>query len=349
MCLSNKSVFVPQMEIFTKDHPLTSHNSFGVEVFARFFAEFDSGTSLRRIFDVYDPQCGPWYVLGGGNNVVFTRDYPGLVIHPVSKNIERLGTNGDTVHVRADAGVEWDDFVAWCVERGLGGVENLSLIPGHVGAAPVQNIGAYGAEAGDVIVSVELYDVASGEVRTMAGAECGFAYRDSVFKRELRGKVVILSVTFALSVRPDFRLEYGGLRAKVEEKGEPTLESVRRSVIEIRQDKLPDPKVLGNAGSFFKNPVVTPAVAQALQKQWPAVPVYDAPEGMKKLAAGWLIDKAGWKAKIAGRVGMHKDQALVLVNYGGATGSEIMAFAREVQDDVHRKFGVEIEPEVNIL
>ena len=252
--------------------------------------------------------------------------------------------------MRADAGVEWDDLVEWAVQRGLWGLENLSLIPGKAGAAPVQNIGAYGCEAKDAIERVHMFCVENCKCMTLDAAHCCFGYRESIFKHDLRGRVVITAVDIRLSRTPQPRLGYGDVEREVEARGGATLRNIREAICAIRRAKLPDPKVTGNAGSFFKNPVVDESVAQQLRARWPDMPLYPAAlSGKAKLAAGWLIDKAGLKGCRSGRVGIHERQALVLVNLGGATGGEILDFARMVQARVHEKFGIEIDTEVNIL
>ncbi len=315
---------------------LRGSNTFGIEATADRLVEFGSADDLKSLEGVFD---GRWNVLGGGSNIIFTSDYHGTLLRCTGREMQ-VSEDG---RVRVEAGMVWDDFVAWTVANGLWGAENLSNIPGTVGAAPVQNIGAYGVEAKDIIESVEIYDPARGEVRIMGAEECEFGYRDSIFKHTLRG--VITAVMFRLSQTPQPRLDYGDLRATA---GEPTLENIRRAVIEIRGSKLPDPEVQGNAGSFFKNPVVSSTVAEKLREKYPEMPLYDAPEGSKKLAAGWLIDRAGWKGRSLGRVGVHPKQALVLVNLGGATGAEVIELARRIQADVRGQFGVEINTEVNI-
>ena len=323
-------------------------NSFGVDVSARRFAEFSDRAELTALLDSLPPG-EKWMILGGGNNVLFTGDYDGTVLHPACRDIAQVSDDGRTVRVRAGAGVEWDDLVAWAVRNGLGGIENLSLIPGYVGAAPVQNIGAYGAEAKDTIESVECLLTDTRETVTLSNAECRFGYRDSIFKRELKGRAVILAVQFVLARDPQFRLRYGDVEQQVEVLGGVSLENIRRAVIAIRSSKLPDPKVLGNAGSFFKNPVVPREFALRLRERCPDMPFYDVDAERVKLAAGWLIDRAGWKGKREGCVGMHQRQALVLVNYGGASGGEVLALARRVQQEVRERFGVDIEMEVNVL
>ena len=326
---------------------LRDRNSFGVEQRAAHLVEFETPDDLREIFARGIPPR--WMVLSGGNNVLFTEDYDGLLLTPVAQQITILEERGDTIRVRAEAGVEWDDLVEWAVERGLWGVENLSLIPGKAGAAPVQNIGAYGCEAADTIRRVEMFCVETATMLTLDAAHCGFGYRESVFKHALKGRVVITAIELELSRSPRPRLGYGDVEREVEARGGATLRNIREAVCAIRRSKLPDPAVLGNAGSFFKNPVVEAPVAEALLAEYPDMPHYPAPEGRVKLAAGWLIDRAGMKGHREGNVGVHERQALVLVNYGGATGGEVIAFAHRVRQRVRERFGIEIDTEVNIL
>ena len=327
---------------------LASRNSFHVEQSARRLIEFDSEEDLQPIFG-REP-IGRWMVLSGGNNILFTEDYDGVLLTPVSQRIEPVEENDERVVVRVGAGVEWDDLVAWAVERGLWGLENLSLIPGKAGAAPVQNIGAYGAEAKDVIRSVRFYDTMEGAMRALGREECAFGYRESIFKQELKGRVVITEIEIELSKRANPRLGYGDVEREVERLGGATLANIREAICSIRRSKLPDTAVLGNAGSFFKNPVVERAVAERLLADYPEMPHYAAADPAKvKLAAGWLIDRAGLKGYREGAVGVHERQALVLVNHGGATGGEVIALARKVQAVVKQTFGVEIDTEVNIL
>lgn len=290
-----------------------------------------------------------WYVLGGGNNILFTRRFGGTLIKPVGKNITIKANLDDSVIVEAEAGVEWDDMVEWSVERELWGMENLSLIPGTVGAAPVQNIGAYGAEAKDVIERVHYYDAKERRHHTMGNAECRFAYRESIFKHELRGKAIITSVEFRLSKSQQPSLGYGDLAKEVEARGRVTLKNIREAVCSIRRSKLPDTAVLGNAGSFFKNPIVNKDVSERLKQEYENMPVYPVSEQNCKLAAGWLIDQAGLKGYRQGNVGVHERQALVLVNFGGATGEEVISLSELVRERVKEKFGITIDPEVNIL
>lgn len=328
---------------------LRGRNSFGVDQRAARLVEFETAEDLRTFFAAGIP--GRWTVLAGGNNILFTEDYDGVLLTPAARQIALVSDDGDEVRLRVDAGVEWDDLVEWAVQRGLWGIENLSLIPGKAGAAPVQNIGAYGCEAKDAIRRVEMYCVETGTVLTLDAAHCGFGYRESVFKHDLKGRVIITAVEIALSHTPRPRLGYGDVEREVEARGGATLRNIREAICAIRRAKLPDPKVLGNAGSFFKNPVVEQAVADRLRAEFPDMPLYPAAgqADRAKLAAGWLIDRAGMKGYREGSVGVHERQALVLVNFGGATGGEVLALARKVQQRVRERFGVEIDTEVNIL
>ena len=331
------------------EHPLRGLNSFHADEKARRLVVFDAAEDLDHIFSP-ESGLGKFYVLGGGNNILFTGYFDGALLKPDIRGIHVLAEDDEAVTVEAGAAVEWDDLVAWSVERGLWGAENLSLIPGTVGAAPVQNIGAYGAEAKDVIARVRMFDTVRREHGVLTAEECCFAYRDSIFKHELRGRAVITSVEFRFRKRPAPDLGYGDLQRETEARGGASLRNIREAVCAIRRGKLPDTAVLGNAGSFFKNPVVSRAEAEQLAARYEGMPVYPAPDPeRRKLAAGWLIDRAGMKGYRKGRAGVHDRQALVLVNFGGATGEEIMELAREVQLRVRDAFGVAIEPEVNIL
>lgn len=331
-----------------KDHPLRDLNSFHVEERADRIIEFDSKQDLDQIFaEGATPEN--WYTLGGGNNILFTQRFAGTLLKPVGKEIKIKAQIDDSVIVEAEAGVEWDDLVAWSVERDLWGMENLSLIPGTVGAAPVQNIGAYGAEAKDVIERVHYFDVEDRKHHTLGCAECRFAYRESIFKHELKGRAIITSVEFRLSKSSQPSLGYGDLAKEVELRGGATLRNIREAVCAIRQSKLPDTAVLGNAGSFFKNPIVNKEVSERLKAEYDTMPIYPVSEHKCKLAAGWLIDQAGLKGYRKGNVGVHERQALVLVNFGGATGAEVIALSKEVREKVFAKFGINIDPEVNIL
>lgn len=330
------------------EHPLAEMNSFHVREHSAHIIEFDQPSDLDTIFTEGNAP-DKWFVLGGGNNILFTTRYDGVLIHPVGKNLTIIAEDEQTLSLKADAGIEWDDMVAWCVERGLWGAENLSLIPGTIGASPVQNIGAYGAEAKDIITRVNYFNTAERKHLTLQKEECHFGYRESIFKHDLRSKAIITSVEFTLHKEAHPNLGYGDLQREVEARGGATLANIRDAVCAIRRSKLPDTAEIGNAGSFFKNPIVDVATAEELLSRYENMPTYPAADGCRKIAAGWLIDQAGMRGYRKGNVGVHDRQALVLVNFGGATGNEVIALAQEVQRAVYEKFGIRIEPEVNIL
>jgi UDP-N-acetylmuramate dehydrogenase len=329
---------------------LQPFNTFGIDVKASAFARFSSVEELCAILAENAGKL-PLFILGGGSNVLLTKPVEALVLKNEISGFTDLNETQETVDICAGAGEEWHKLVRHCVERGLGGLENLSLIPGSVGASPMQNIGAYGAEIKDCFVSLEAWHIERGELHTFNAEQCAFGYRESVFKRGLKGQYVILSVTYRLQKHPLFNTGYGAISDELTAMGvtELSVGAISQAVMNIRRSKLPDPKELGNAGSFFKNPVVETSFLQELLSQYPDVPHYPQPDGTEKLAAGWLIEKAGWKGKRVGNCGVHAKQALVLVNYGGATGSEIYALSQAVLDAVHGQFGVQLEREVNIL
>lgn len=338
------------MTNFTDNFALRGRNTFGLDATAPYWAEFRTAGELRDIILACRERSLPWYVLGGGSNIILTGNFPGVVIHPAADGI----TLPEPGLVRAEAAVVWDDLVAWTVECGLGGLENLSLIPGHAGAAPVQNIGAYGAEAKDTIETVEYFDTETLETVRIKGAECAFGYRESIFKGPLKGRAIVIAVEFRLTPEADgeytYNIGYGDLYDRVMELGGPTLRNIRQAVIAIREAKLPDPAVTGNAGSFFKNPVIPAAQAEELRRQHPDMPGYPCNGGAEvKVPAAWLIDRAGWKGFRSGTVGVHSRQALVLINLGGATAQEILTLARRIICDVERKFGITLTMEVNVL
>lgn len=328
---------------------IAPRNSFGVHQTAAKIIEFDKGDELSDIFKQHI--TGEWMVMGGGNNILFTRDIERTIIVPCDTTIEVIAEGSQSVDIRVGAGLEWDELVEWAVERNLWGLENLSLIPGKVGAAPVQNIGAYGTEAKECITTVEMYCPESDNFITLAAEHCGFGYRESVFKHTLKGRVIITAVSFRLSKSANPKLDYGDVCREVESRGGATLRNIREAICSIRRTKLPDPAITGNAGSFFKNPIVERAVAEALLAEYPDMPHYPAADPEKvKLAAGWLIDKCGLKGYTEGNVGVHARQALVLINTTGeASGSEVITFAQMVQQRVAEKFGIAIDTEVNIL
>lgn len=286
--------------------------------------------------------------IGGGSNLLFTKDYDGLILHSRIGGIEVTAEDSQTVSLRVGAGVVWDDFVACCVEHGWYGAENLSLIPGEVGASAVQNIGAYGVEVKDLITAVETVNV-QGYGRVYSVEECEYAYRSSIFKRPENKSVFVTYVRFHLSKEERYTLDYGTIRQELAKYPAPTLPIVRKVIIEIRESKLPDPKVMGNAGSFFMNPIVAKEKLEALQRDYPRIPYYELPDGRVKIPAGWMIDQCGWKGKSLGPAAVHDKQALVLVNRGGAKGSDIVALSDAVRASVRDKFGIDIHPEVNVI
>jgi UDP-N-acetylmuramate dehydrogenase len=329
------------------DFSLASLNTFRIPARARYLVEVTGAAQLDAVRR--DPALSglPRLVLGGGSNMLFTRDFDGLVLHMAGLGKEVLGEHDGRVLVRAQAGENWHAFVQWTLAQGLGGLENLSLIPGTVGAAPIQNVGAYGTETRDVFHSLTAYDMASGAVRTLDAAACRFGYRDSIFKHPEGRELVVLDVSFALPVDWAPNLRYAELARAVAEAGlgAPTPQDVGRTVEAIRRRKLPDPAEIGNAGSFFKNPVVAGEHCARLLAQYPELVHYAQPDGSEKLAAGWLIDQCGWKGRALGAAGVYPKQALVLVNLGGARGEDVVRLARAIQADVKARYGVELEPE----
>lgn len=324
---------------------LADRNTFGMDVKADHMLEWSTPEELiSQLKDIEKPLL----MIGGGSNLLFMGDFNGTVIHSTISTIEVLGSTGDNVHVKVGAGVVWDDFVAWCTVNGLWGVENLSAIPGEVGAAAVQNIGAYGVEAKDVIDTVQTICLEDGSERDFSNSECRYGYRQSIFKNELKGQYAVAYVIYALSKTPQPKLGYGALEQEVERLGGPTLANIRQAVISIRNSKLPDPKVLGNAGSFFMNPVVTEQEFNKIRNNYPDVPSYPAPGGIK-VPAGWLIEKCGWKGRSLGPAAVYDKQALVLVNKGGATGADIKKLADTIIEDVRQKFGIILSTEVNYI
>ncbi|WEX18494.1 UDP-N-acetylmuramate dehydrogenase [Pseudomonas sp. G11] len=327
---------------------LKPFNSFGIDVRAQLFAEAHSDDDVREALACAAVHALPLLVIGGGSNLLLTQDIPALVLRMATQGIRVLHDDGLHVVVEAEAGEAWHPFVLWTLEHGFCGLENLSLIPGTVGAAPMQNIGAYGVEIKDVFAGLTALDRQTGELRDFSLQECQFAYRDSLFKHET-GRWLILRVRFALSRASHLKLDYGPVQQRLAGQGitEATPSDVSRAICSIRREKLPDPAELGNAGSFFKNPLVSQALAEELRGVYPDLVAYPQADGQMKLAAGWLIDKAGWKGFRDGDAGVHKMQALVLVNYGGATGHDIANLALRIQRDIAERFNVELEMEPN--
>ena len=331
------------------DYSLLPHNTFRMDVKAARFMEYSSEEELTA-FLASGGLTSPYLHIGGGSNLLFLSDYPGLVLHSSVKGVETAAETDERAELRVGSGVVWDDFVAYTVEKGFYGAENLSLIPGEVGASAVQNIGAYGVEVKDLVVSVDAVEAATGKKRRFTREECRYAYRDSIFKKELKGRYFVTYVTYRLSKLPVFHLDYGNVRAELEKDGmEPTLANVRRVIAAIRSNKLPDPKVTGNAGSFFMNPVVSQEQFDRLQAEYSEMPSYRLDGNRVKIPAGWLIERCGWKGKALGPAAVHDRQALVLVNRGGATGRDVLRLADEVARSVKERFGIEISPEVNLI
>ena len=336
-------------------------HTFGMEVEARYFVEAKTHSEVLTLLNYRHMIHMPILFLGGGSNVLFTHDFSGIVIRINSKGIVSRDDDANHILVTAEAGENWDEFVQHCVDNHWAGIENLSLIPGTVGAAPIQNIGAYGVEVKDVIESVQVVEINSGKQKRYTNADCQFGYRDSIFKRALHGKVIILNVTFKLfknsplapqSPCPPLKLDYGDIRPELDRLGviDPTIRDVRQAVCNIRRRKLPDPAEIGNAGSFFKNPVISQELLVALQTGFPEIPFYlQASSDKVKIPAAWLIEQCGWKGYRSGDAGVHPDQPLVLVNYGSATGTQILELAGQIMDSVRQKFGIQLEMEVNVI
>jgi UDP-N-acetylmuramate dehydrogenase len=328
---------------------LKKYNTFNLDYKADFFMPLQSEREAISLIKNRGLINEPVFILGGGSNILFTRDFRGTIIHPEISGIKIVTQKPDYVIVSSGAGVNWDYLVEWTVNKGFGGLENLSLIPGTVGSTPIQNIGAYGVEVKDVIEKTRAISLADGTVREFTKEECRFGYRNSIFKQELKGKYLVTHVLFRLTTNPLLNTIYGSLREETEKLGIVSLNSVRQAVITIRRSKLPDPEVIGNAGSFFKNPVIDSDAARILRNRYRQMPGYEEPAGNIKLAAGWLIDQCGWKGKRIGDAGVYDKQALVLLNYGKATGMEILRLSEVMKRSVIDKFGIELEREVEVL
>ena len=334
------------------NYSLLSHNTFGIDAKCDHFVEFSSEDELKTWIDSMNNDQGPLLILGGGSNLLLTGDYHGTVIHSAIKGIELVerDDNDGSVVLRVGSGEVFDDFIAYCVEHGYYGAENLSLIPGEVGASAVQNIGAYGVEAKDLIVKVEAVEIATGKMVSFSNEDCQYGYRQSRFKGEWRNRYFITYVSYRLSTTFNPNMDYGNIRAALAERNidNPTAMDLRQVIIDIRNAKLPDPKVEGNAGSFFMNPIVSKEKYLELTASYPNMPHYYIDELHEKIPAGWMIDQCGWKGRSMGKAGVHDKQALVLVNRGGATGNDIVRLCETIRKDVMEKFGIEIHPEVNI-
>ena len=330
---------------------LRPYNTFGIDAKARYFASFDSAAALQAILEDPKWEGVPKMILGGGSNILLTKDYDGLVLKNEIKGIHIIREDAEHVYVQAGAGENWHRFVMYCIDKNLAGLENLSLIPGNVGASPMQNIGAYGVEIKDVFYELDAWHVKDQRLVKFSKEACEFGYRESVFKRKYKDQFVILQVSYRLNKTPHFNTSYGAIEQEMERMGvkELSIRAISDAVIQIRSSKLPNPAEIGNAGSFFKNPEISKEKYEALKEAFPAIVAYPLPHDQYKLAAGWLIEQSGWKGYRDGDAGVHAKQALVLVNYGNASGEELVELSWKVIESVKEKFGVVLEREVNII
>ncbi|HOK25747.1 MAG TPA: UDP-N-acetylmuramate dehydrogenase, partial [Bacteroidales bacterium] len=328
---------------------LRNLNTFGLDYRADYLVTVSSESEILQFLNSEFGNIRPLLIIGAGSNILFVNDFHGIILRPDIKNIYVEDENSGRVIVSAGSGIKWDDFVRWAVNRNLWGIENLSYIPGTVGATPVQNIGAYGEEVKDHIYEVRAISLEDGSVKSFSKGECHFGYRDSIFKNKLKGKYIITRVFYELERSREPNLSYGVLKDEVLNSGEITLESIREAVIRIRKSKLPEPETLGNAGSFFKNPVVDAVTAEIMKSKYPSMPVFPHNGRRMKISAGWLIEQCGWKGKRHGNAGVFEKQALVIVNYGKATGEEILRLSEMIQKSVHEKFGIILEREVEVV
>ncbi|MCL4143806.1 UNVERIFIED_CONTAM: hypothetical protein GTU68_000328, partial [Idotea baltica] len=329
---------------------LKNYNTFGIEARAKYFVSIDSTEDLKTSLQLQEYKHR--FILGGGSNMLLTKDIDALVIHINLKGITIVSEDDTSVIVKAEAGENWHQFVLWCIAHNFGGVENLSLIPGNVGTAPIQNIGAYGIELKNTFTSCEALEIDTLKTKTFSNSECEFDYRNSIFKQNLKGKYIITSVSFKLTKQNHvLHTNYGAIALQLEtmQIKEPTIKDVSNAVIAIRESKLPNPKIIGNSGSFFKNPVISIHAFKVLKQNFPSIPNYPVSKSMTKIPAGWLIEKAGFKGKRFGNYGVHENQALVLVNYDDAKGSDILKLSQTIQKTIKRIFNISIEAEVNIL
>lgn len=331
------------------NYPLKQHNTFKIDVFAKEYFEFDNDEILQNFLDNNDIRKMNYYVLGEGSNVLFTKDFEGLIIRPATKGIRIISEDENKIELAVAAGENWDNFAAWCVDNNYYGIENLSLIPGTVGASVVQNIGAYGAEVSDVVTKVKYFDLADGEISTINRINCKFEYRNSIFKTELKNRTVITKVYFELKKKGKLNKEYADVCKYLERFDNPSLSNMRNAVIDIRRSKLPDPDEIGNAGSFFKNPFVDHFTFTRIKSVYPEIKYYRESPFLIKIAAAWLIDTCGLKGFEHNGAAVHDKQPLVLVNKNNATGEDVFQLSKIVQDKVFDKFGIMLEPEVNIL
>jgi UDP-N-acetylmuramate dehydrogenase len=332
-----------------ENFPLKKHNTFAINVFATWYVHIKTEKELKEAIDFAKEKKVSILILAGGSNILFTKNFEGLVINPDFTGIEITSEDDKHVYLKVGAGVNWDEFVGYSCSTNLWGVENLSLIPGKVGSSPIQNIGAYGTEVKDVIEEVIAYDTTNNEIVSLLNHECNFNYRSSIFKTTAKGRYIIISVVFRLKKFEDPILHYGNLKDKVLSLGQINLQNIRNTIIDIRKSKLPDTEVIGNGGSFFKNPVVENKKIQQLQKEYPDIPVYSIDNNYSKIAAGWLIELCGWKGYREGDAGVHDKQSLVLVNHNNASGQDIVNLAEKIKESVIKKFDIVLETEVNII
>lgn len=335
--------------LINKNISLKYFNTFGLDYKAECLIRVRTEKEAAALFREEIFCKKPLFIIGGGSNLLFTKDFTGTIILPEFKGIRIEKEEKRSVIISAGAGIVWDRLVEWTTEKGFWGFENLSLIPGRVGAVPVQNIGAYGVEVKDTIIKVRTISVIDGSVKIFTNEECGFGYRTSIFKRSAKGKYLVTRVWFRLSTEPALNINYGSLREEVIRHGGADLKNVREAVIRIRKNKLPDPEITGNAGSFFKNPLVNLNKVEEIKKEFPGIPCYDDPSGKIKLAAGWMIEQSGWKGRKTGNAGVHEEQALVIINTGGATGKEIFDLSESIRLSVKEKFGIILDREVEVL
>lgn len=332
-----------------KNVSLKKYNTFGLDYKGDFLISVKSEIEAISVVKKRESLKEPVFILGGGSNILFTKDFRGTIIHPEIEGVKIVEQKHDYVIVSSGAGVIWDNFVEWTVNKRFGGLENLSMIPGMVGATPIQNIGAYGVEVKDTIEKVRVISLANGSIREFSNEKCSFGYRDSIFKGELKGKYLVTNVWYRLMTNPSLNTIYGSLKEETQKLGPVSISTVRQAVINIRTAKLPDPVQIGNAGSFFKNPVVSLSVAEAIRQKYPQAPRYEDPSGDIKIGAAWLIDQCGWKGKRKGDAGVHDKQVLVLVNHGRATGMQILKLSEEIKKSVSDKFGIELEREIEVI
>jgi len=331
---------------------LQPYNTFGLKAFAKYFTSIQSTEEAKELFQSEVFKAHKHIFLGGGSNILLTRDFEGIIVKVDMKGITTLREDENTITLRVGAGENWHSFVVFCVDHNYGGAENLSLIPGTMGAAPMQNIGAYGVEVKNLIDRVEAIEIATGKVRIFDKAECDFGYRESIFKQHLKDKFLISSVTLSLTKKNHtYNVNYGAIEQTLKQQGvqELSIKAISNAVIHIRRSKLPDPAKIGNAGSFFKNPSIQADLVDLIKKTHPAIPTFPSENGLVKVPAGWLIEQCGWKGKTFNNIGVHKDQALVLVNYGGGDGGSIWQLAMDIQQSVKEKFNVTLQPEVNVI